>query len=82
MWRGSVEKSDKHLREKVNTILNEIELVISAEEQEDVEDSFKTLSTEDFKNRVERISKKSNQDRESSKDLKKHIRHIVPKWRL
>ena len=36
VWRGSVEKFDRRLREKVNAILNEIESVISDEEQEDV----------------------------------------------
>lgn len=76
VWRGSVEKSDKRLREKVYTILNEIESVICVEEQEDLEGSFEPLSTEDFKNRVERISRKIDENNDSSKDVKKHIRQI------
>ena len=76
VWRGSVEKSDKRLREKVGTILKEIESVICVEEQEDFKDSFEPLSTEDFKNRVERISRKIAEDNDCSKDVKKHIRQI------
>ncbi len=76
VWRGSVEKFDKRLREKVNTILSEIESVISAEEEEDVEDSFKSLSTEDFKQRVERISRSINENKDGSKDIQKQINQI------
>ena len=76
VWRGSVEKFDKRLREKVNKILKEIESVISSEEQEEVEDSFKKLSTEDFKQRVERVSRSINKNKGSSIYIKKRISQI------
>lgn len=77
VWRGSVEKFDARLREKVNTILNEIESVESAQEQDDLKDSSTTLSTEDFKNRVERISKKISESNDYSKKAKRQIDKII-----
>ena len=55
-------------------ILREIESVVSDEEQEDIEESFKTLSTEDFKKRVDRISRRMNEN--SSKETGKQIKQI------
>ena len=55
VWRGSVEKYDARLREKTDAVLKEIEKSIEAENNDISED--KTLSTEEFSSRVERIKK-------------------------
>ena len=60
VWRGSVEKYDARLREKTNAILKEIEKSIEAENNDISED--KTLSTEEFSSRVERIKKHMQRD--------------------
>ena len=81
VWKGSVEKYDKSLREKVDMILREIESVVSDEEQEDIEESFKTLSTEDFKKRVDRISRRMNENssKENGKQIKQIKEESIPK---
>ena len=53
VWRGSVEKYDRRLREKTDAVLREIEQVICEEDREP--DTEQTLSTEEFISRVERI---------------------------
>ena len=73
VWRGSVEKYDARLREKTDTILKEIEQVIEAENSDTVED--KTLSTEEFSSRVERI--KERMQREGmTKQQRKQIKEL------
>ena len=46
VWRGSVEKYDKRLREKTDAVLREIEQVICEENREP--DTEQTLSSEEF----------------------------------
>ena len=60
VWRGSVEKYDARLREKTNAILKEIEKSIEAENNDISED--KTLSTEEFSSRVERIKERMQRE--------------------
>ena len=66
VWRGSVEKYDKRLREKTDAVLREIEQVICEEEREP--DTEQTLSTEEFASRVER---------KSLPRMKEYERHIA-----
>lgn len=70
VWRGSVEKHDKRLREKTDAVLREIEQVIRDEQQEP--DTESTLSTEEFASRVERIK-----ERMEKKNLTKQQRRVV-----
>lgn len=89
VWRGSVEKHDKRLREKTDAVLREIEQVICEEEREP--DTEQTLSTEEFASRVERIKERmdtenlSKQQRRAVRDverkslprMKEYERHIA-----
>lgn len=70
VWRGSVEKHDKRLREKTDAVLREIEQVIRDEQQEP--DTESTLSTEEFVSRVERIK-----ERMDTGNLTKQQRRVV-----
>lgn len=70
VWRGSVEKHDKRLREKTDAVLREIEQVIRDELQEP--DTESTLSTEEFASRVERIK-----ERMEKKNLTTQQRRVV-----
>lgn len=56
VWRGSVEKYDARLREKTDAVLRDIEQVIEDENSDMAED--KSLSTEEFSSRVERIKER------------------------
>ena len=60
VWRGSVEKYDARLREKTDAVLKEIEKTIEAENSDTAED--KTLSTEEFSSRVERIKERMQRE--------------------
>ncbi len=60
VWRGSVEKHDKRLREKTDAVLREIEQVIRDEQQQT--DTESTLSTEEFASRVERIKERMDEE--------------------
>lgn len=89
VWRGSVEKHDRRLREKTDAVLREIEQVICEEEREP--DTEQTLSTEEFASRVERIKERmdtenlSKQQRRAVRDverkslprMKEYERHIA-----
>lgn len=89
VWRGSVEKHDKRLREKTDAVLREIEQVICEEDREP--DTEQTLSTEEFASRVERIKERmdtenlSKQQRRAVRDverkslprMKEYERHIA-----
>lgn len=70
VWRGSVEKHDKRLREKTDAVLREIEQVLHDEQQEP--DTESTLSTEEFVSRVERIKERMDTD-----NLSKQQRRVV-----
>lgn len=76
VWRGSVEKHDKRLREKTDAILREIEQVICEEGREP--DTEQTLSGEEFAFRVERI--KQRMDTENlSKEQRRAVRDVESK---
>lgn len=89
VWRGSVEKYDRRLREKTDAVLREIEQVICEEDREP--DTEQTLSTEEFISRVERIKERmdtenlSKQQRRAVRDverkslprMKEYERHIA-----
>ena len=89
VWRSSVEKHDRRLREKTDAVLREIEQVICEEEREP--DTEQTLSTEEFASRVERIKEwmdtenLSKQQRRAVRDverkslprMKEYERHIA-----
>ena len=89
VWRSSVEKHDRRLREKTDAVLREIEQVICEEEREP--DTEQTLSTEEFASRVERIKERmdtenlSKQQRRAVRDverkslprMKEYERHIA-----
>lgn len=77
VWRGSVEKHDKRLREKTDAVLREIEQVICEEEREP--DMEQTLSSEEFASRVERI--KERMDTENlSKRQRRAVRDVEHKF--
>jgi len=73
VWRGSVEKYDSRLREKTDAVLKEIEKTIDAENCDTTED--KTLSTEEFSSRVERI-KEHMQSEGMIKQQRKQIKEL------
>ena len=73
VWRGSVEKYDARLREKTDAILKEIEKSIEAENNDISED--KTLSTEEFSSRVERIKERMQQGG-MTKQKRKQIKQL------
>lgn len=89
VWRGSVEKHDKRLREKTDAVLREIEQVICEEDREP--DTEQRLSSEEFASRVERIKERmdtenlSKQQRRAVRDverkslpkMKEYERHIA-----
>lgn len=76
VWRGSVEKYDKRLREKTDAVLREIEQVICEENREP--DTEQTLSSEEFASRVERI--KERMDTENlSKEQRRAVRDVERK---
>lgn len=60
VWRGSVEKHDKRLREKTDAVLREIEQVLRDEQQEP--DTEPTLSTGEFVSRIERIKERMEKE--------------------
>ena len=71
VWRGSVEKHDKRLREKTDAVLRQIEQTLYDEEQ--TPDTEPTLSTEEFTARVKRIKERMDII-ELSKPQRKAIR--------
>ncbi|WP_230322196.1 IS1182 family transposase [Alistipes onderdonkii] len=68
VWRGSVEKHDKRLREKTDAVLRDIEQVIHDEQQE--ADTESTLPTEEFISRVERIKERMDSENLSKSHCK------------
>ena len=82
VWRGSVEKHDKRLREKTDAVLREIEQVIHDEQQE--ADTESTLSTEEFISRVERIKERmdsENLTKSHCKAIRKVEGESIPKMK-
>ena len=82
VWRGSVEKHDKRLREKTDAVLREIEQVIHDEQQE--ADTESTLSTEEFISRVERIKERmdsENLSKSHCKAIRKVEGESIPKMK-
>lgn len=60
VWRGSVEKHDKRLREKTDAVLRQIEQTILDEGQ--MPETETKLSTEEFATRVERIKERMDSE--------------------
>lgn len=82
VWRGSVEKHDKRLREKTDAVLREIEQVIHDEQQE--ADTESTLPTEEFISRVERIKERmdsENLSKSHCKAIRKVEGESIPKMK-
>ena len=82
VWRGSVEKHDKRLREKTDAVLRDIEQVIHDEQQE--ADTESTLPTEEFISRVERIKERmdsENLTKSHCKAIRKIESESIPKMK-
>lgn len=82
VWRGSVEKHDKRLREKTDAVLREIEQVICEEEREP--DMEQTLSSEEFASRVERIKERMQTQRlnkQQCRDIRDVEQKSLPKMK-
>lgn len=73
VWRGSVEKYDARLREKTDAVLREIEQVIEAENSDTAED--KSLSTEEFSSRVERVKERMHSEG-MTKQQRKQVKEL------
>jgi transposase len=78
VWKGSVEKHDQRLRNKVDAVLQQIEAEIrNEEEEESVTTATPELSTEAFMERVARISRKVKERNSITKAQQKALDQVI-----
>ena len=80
VWRGSVEKNDCKLKEKVRSMLSRIEEEVRKEEEESPVSGL--MSAADFQSRIERIKKEMDGQQASKsakKDLDKIEKEFIPR---